>query len=100
MAEALASLRAWDYDRIYLRPESAGQSRAVHRMLSALVEHYAKHPSDLPGAQTLGSDDDLARAAVTYVAGMTDRFACTQAERLFAWPRSEMPDGFDVPTSR
>jgi dGTPase len=100
MAEALAALRAWDYERIYLRPESAGQSRAVHRMLGALVEHYAKHPSDLPGAQTLGSDDDLARAAVTYVAGMTDRFACTQAERLLSWPRSEMPDGFDVPTSR
>jgi dGTPase len=100
MAEALASLRAWDYDRIYLRPESAGQSRAVHRMLSALVEHYETHPADLPGATVLGSDDDLARAAVTYVAGMTDRFACTQAERLLAWPRSEMPDGFDIPTSR
>ncbi|HXR22166.1 MAG TPA: hypothetical protein VN786_06410 [Acidimicrobiales bacterium] len=48
----------------------------------------------------MGSDDDLARAAVTYVAGMTDRFACTQAERLLSWPRSEMPEGFDVPTSR
>jgi dGTPase len=69
-------------------------------MLSALVEHYTQHPSDLPGSQIPGSDDDLARAAVTYVAGMTDRFACTQAERLLSWPRSEMPDGFDVPTSR
>jgi len=100
MAEALAALRSWDYERIYLRPDSAGQYRAVHRMLGALVEHYAAHPTDLPGAAVLGSDDDLARAAVTYVAGMTDRFACTQAERLLGWPRSEMPEGFDVPTSR
>jgi hypothetical protein len=30
---------------------------------------------------------------------MTDRFACTQAERLLNWPRSEMPVGFDMPTS-
>ena len=51
MAEALAALRSWDYERIYLRPDSAGQYRAVHRMLGALVEHYAAHPADLPGAR-------------------------------------------------
>ena len=57
-------------------------------------------PSDLPGKPALESDDDLVRAAVTYVAGMTDRFACTQAEQLIGWPRCEMPNGFDVPTTR
>jgi dGTPase len=100
MAEALAALRAWDYERIYLRPESVKQSRVVHRMLRALVEHYATHPTDLPGEPRSESDEEVVRAAVTYVAGMTDRFACAQAERLIGWPRSEMPDGFDVPTSR
>ena len=93
MAEALASLRSWDYERIYLRPESVGQSRAVHRMLSALVEHYATHPSDLPGNKALGSDDDLARAAVTYVAGMTDRFAFRQAVALLGWEVDKLPTG-------
>lgn len=100
MADALAALRAWDYERIYLRPESVRQSRTVNRMLRALVQHYATHPSDLPGEPRQGSDDELLRAAVTYVAGMTDRFACSQAEKLMAWPRTEMPEGFDIPTAR
>jgi dGTPase len=95
MAEALAALREWNYERIYLRPESVVQSEMVHRMLRALVEHYVRHPSDLP--DDLAGDDDLARVAVTYVAGMTDRFACAQAARLLAWPRDEMPAGFDTP---
>ncbi|MGC8626196.1 MAG: HD domain-containing protein [Acidimicrobiales bacterium] len=99
MAEALSALRAWDYERIYLRPESVAQSRAVHRMLRALVEHYVTHPDDLPERSTLGTSEELVRAAVTYVAGMTDRFACAQAARLLHWQRSEMPAGFDLPGS-
>jgi dGTPase len=98
MAEALAALREWNYERIYLRPESVSQSRMVHRMLRALVEHYVAHPAHLPADAGAGAGgDELTRAAVAYVAGMTDRFACVQAARLLGWPRQEMPDGFDVP---
>lgn len=99
MSEALAALRAWNYERIYLRSESVRQGRMVHRMLRALVEHYVTHPSDLPDTSGLAADD-LVRAAVTYVAGMTDRFACAQASRLMSWSRSDMPQGFDVSALR
>jgi dGTPase len=68
-------------------------------MLRALVEHYVTHPDDLPERSTVGTSEELVRAAVTYVAGMTDRFACTQAARLLHWQRSEMPAGFDLPGS-
>ncbi|HTW99078.1 MAG TPA: deoxyguanosinetriphosphate triphosphohydrolase, partial [Acidimicrobiales bacterium] len=95
VAEALAALRAWNYENIYLRPESVAQAGMVHRMLRALVEHYVSHPWAEPAAFGLGEDDAL-RAAVAYVAGMTDRFACAQAARLVNWPKSEMPEGFDV----
>jgi dGTPase len=98
-AGALAALRTWNYERIYLRPESVAQAGMVHRMLGALVEHYVAHPADLPGT-ALGTGDDPQRAAVAYVGGMTDRFACAQAARLLSWPASEMPDGFDVPAQR
>jgi dGTPase len=98
MAEALAALREWNYERIYLRPESVRQSRTVHRMLRALFEHYLVHPSDLPEGRDAGATGgDPVRAAVAYVAGMTDRFACVQAARLLGWRRDEMPEGFDVP---
>ena len=103
-AEALSALRNWNYERIYLRPESVAQSRTVHRMLRALVEHYLARPDHLPervrteaGTET---GTGTVRAVVAYVAGMTDRFACTQAERLMDWQRSEMPEGFDLPPAR
>jgi dGTPase len=98
-AEALAALRAWNYDRIYLRPESVSQARMVHRILRALVEHYVTHPADLPEPLAGDGDGDRQRAAVAYVAGMTDRFACAQAARLLSWPASQMPAGFDVPAN-
>ena len=48
-ADALAAFRAFDYERIYLRPASIGQARAVIDMLQALVEHAADRPALLPG---------------------------------------------------
>ena len=47
-AEALASFRAWNYERIYLRPDSLEQGRRVRRLLEALVEAYALAPELLP----------------------------------------------------
>ena len=49
-AAALAALRAFNYERIYVRPASLAQSRAVVDVLRALVEHYAAHPDLLPDA--------------------------------------------------
>ena len=99
VAEALASLRAWNYERIYLRPDSVDQAALVQRLLRALVEHYVAHPGDLPDADQLDGEANRQRAAVGYVAGMTDRFACAQAASLLAWPASEMPEGFDRPAA-
>src|SRR4051812_13919576 len=41
LADALAAFRAFDYERIYLRPASLAQAESVIRMLRALVEHFA-----------------------------------------------------------
>jgi dGTPase len=87
-AEALASLRRFNHERIYLRPESRAQAQAVVSMLRALVEHYVAHP-DAP------SDDPL-QSAVAYVDGMTDRFACAQAVALLDWPADRLPRGLDL----
>lgn len=97
-AEALAAFRAFDYERIYLRPASVGQATSVIAMLRALVEHVAEHPRLLPDGPTAepGSPDALA-AAVTWVGGMTDRFACQQAITLLEWPIDALPGGVDLP---
>ena len=97
-AEALAAFRTFDYERIYLRPASIHQAQSVVAMLQALVEHAAGHPQVLPGRPPLdpGSPEALS-AAVTWVGGMTDRFACQQAMTLLDWPAEALPGGLDLP---
>ncbi|MDO8363780.1 MAG: HD domain-containing protein [Actinomycetota bacterium] len=98
MAEALAAFRRFNYEHIYLRPASQDQATAVISLLQALVEHFADRPELLPDAQQLpaGSAEAL-HAAVAYVGGMTDRFACRQAIALLDWPRERLPQGVDTP---
>jgi dGTPase len=98
-AEALAAFRQFNYEHVYLRPASVAQGQAVIAMLQALVEHYADRPYLLPADRcegtTAGSQEAL-RAAVTYVGGMTDRFACQQAVSLLSWPSARLPKGVDT----
>jgi dGTPase len=94
MADALASLRQFNYEHIYLRPESTAQARLVIDMLRDLVEHYFARPDRLPEGAAPG-DDPLLRA-VAYVDGMTDRFACQQATTLLGWPHERLPRGQDM----
>ena len=100
MADALAAFRACNYERIYLRPASVQQGESVIAVLRALVEHFADRPNRLPGVEWVepvdaGSDDAL-RAAVTYVGGMTDRFAFETAISQLGWDRAALPLGVDV----
>jgi dGTPase len=97
MAEALATFRRFNYERIYLRPESRDQARLVHEIISALVECYARRPSLIPPSHASPDGDAGStasyRAAVTYVGGMTDRFAFDQAVALLDWPTDRIPRG-------
>jgi dGTPase len=99
MAEALAAFRQLDYDHVYLRPASLDQARRVIDVLQALVEHYADRPNLLPadrqGGFRAGSSEAM-RAAVTYVGGMTDRYACQQAVALLGWRPDRLPRGVDT----
>jgi dGTPase len=94
-AAALAALRAFNYERIYTRDESVAQSQAVIEVLHALVEHFAAHPYAMP-AEAIDPqllETDRTRAAVTYVAGMTDRFAFETAEARLGWDADRLPRG-------
>lgn len=91
IGDALASLREFNYARIYVRDESLAQYRVVVRVLRGLVDYYVQHPEALPAEHV--AIDDPVRAAVTYVAGMTDRFAFDQAVQLLGWRLSRLPRG-------
>jgi dGTPase len=91
-ATALAELRSFNYERIYVRPASVAQSQAVIDVLRALVEHYVARPHQLPDVVDLDAGSEAAvRAAVTYVAGMTDRYAFDRAVELVGWDPARLP---------
>ena len=64
------------------------QSQAVIKVLRALVDHFADRPHVIPGYT---GDEDAVRAAVSYVAGMTDRYAFRTAVALLDWDPAELP---------
>jgi dGTPase len=97
-ADALAEFRRFNYDHIYMRPASLTQNDAVIRVLRALVEHHADRPNALPRPpeQLRGVEPGSPaayRQAVTYVGGMTDRFAFDQARTLLGWRTADLPVG-------
>jgi dGTPase len=98
MAGALADFRSANYQRIYLRPASQQQAAQVVRVLRALTDHYIDRPNLIPEVARLGGctagSPEAVRHAVTYVGGMTDRFAFTQAVSLLDWDRRDLPHSF------
>ncbi len=104
VAEALAEFRRFNYEHVYLRPASNRQAESVIALLRALVEFYADRPHVIPGptaAAVLGPDvrielvdagsDEAVTAAVAYVAGMTDRFACQRGLIDLDWDPDRLP---------
>jgi dGTPase len=97
VAGALARFRQFNYERVYLRPESRRQAQQVIDLLRALVDFYCDEPWHLPAGTNLSPGDSLSRrAAVEYVAGMTDRYACRQASLRLGWENDRLPRGIDV----
>jgi dGTPase len=105
-ADALASLREFNYEHIYTRPSSVAQGRAVIAVLAALVEYFAADPARVPSSapalptpaapDARGPHDVAVQRAITYVSGMTDRFAFRAAVELLGWDRDHLPRGIDA----
>jgi dGTPase len=103
-ASALGALRSFNYERIYTRPESIAQGDAVISVLRSLVCWLSEHPEHLPepaDAEELArryedGEVGLRRAAVAWVAGMTDRYAFRTAVDLLGWEPGRLPAGIDL----
>jgi dGTPase len=97
LADALASFRRCNYDLIYFRPASVSQGSTVVVMLRGLVEHFADQPNRIPDVHEAGGlaggSGEAVQAAVTYVAGMTDRFAMANAVTELGWDPGRLPRG-------
>ncbi|MCL1923391.1 MAG: HD domain-containing protein [Propionibacteriaceae bacterium] len=97
-ASALAQLRAFNYEHIYMRSDAIAQSEAVIDLLHQLVDYLIDNPDEVPGNRGdppsfLDEIDPRVWRAVEYVGGMTDRFAFLQAEILLGYDLTRIPTG-------
>lgn len=80
IAGAMAELRAFMFERVYLRPEARRHRSRAIQIVRDLVHHFEANQAELPDGHEDGRSD--LQRAVDYVAGMTDRFALrVHAER-------------------
>lgn len=85
MAARLRELKRFLYDNLYYHPTVQATTDEAERVVRALWRAYRDDPSRLPeGAASRIESDGEARAIADYLAGMTDRFARAEAERLGA----------------
>ena len=97
-AGALAEFRAFNFERIYLRPAARRQAEKVIRLLRGLVDHFSDAPHRIPDAAKSGTvpvagSDAASAVAVHYVSGMTDRFALGLGVELLGWRPEDLPRG-------
>ena len=88
MAEDLSALREFLHTRMYRHYRVNRTRSQARRVLREMFELFVHEPDVLPGAwadRVRGADGLAAKAQVAcdYIAGMTDRFALKEYQRLF-----------------
>ena len=78
--EAMLETRSFLFETVYQRPEVAEEIQSARTALRAVCDWYRAHPEGLPDEGAPGAEGDV--AVVDYVAGMTDRFALREYERI------------------
>jgi dGTPase len=88
MRDADASIKQFLYPHMYRHPELMRVRRQADDILRDLFRRFTNEPSAMPEEwrANLDSSDEprLARRVADYIAGMTDRFAILEHQRLFA----------------
>lgn len=80
--EAMNILRDFLFEHVYDASAMASESGRAREVIRGLYAHYTSHPEQLP-SELLRSGGGVERAAVDYIAGMTDLYALRMARELF-----------------
>jgi dGTPase len=81
--DAMMELRAYLFENVYFSARAKAEEPKASAVVSALFHHYLANPMELPPDERPGDASQVVQAVVDYVAGMTDRFAIREYERLF-----------------
>ena len=84
----IKAIKSFLFTRMYRAPAVVVERENVTRMLNDLFPLYLGHPDRMPdqwrdAALALPGQTERARLVLDYVAGMTDRYAIAEHQRLF-----------------
>ncbi len=85
--EALLTLRAFMFERVYSRDWANDECRKTHHIVTELVEYYMDHPGQMPNEyMEIAYREGTQRGVCDFVACMTDAYAVKTYQRLFIPP--------------
>jgi dGTPase len=79
-----AQLKRFLFANLYRHPRVTQTTQQAQQVVRALFEAYTSDASEMP--PSFAEREDLHRAVADYIAGMTDRFAIREYERLTGQP--------------
>ncbi len=90
MSAEKSQLQSFLHDQLYRDPHCVRVSQKGRRMVAALFQEFVREPAQLPRdyLQRCG-EIGRERAVCDYIAGMTDRYAVQEYERLFSPHRND-----------
>jgi dGTPase len=80
--DIMNGLRAFMFERVYLRPEAEFQKERAIIVIKDLMDYFIAHPVEVPESTTVPDASPVTRA-IDFIAGMTDRYALRLHDRLF-----------------
>ena len=83
--KALDRLRSFLFEKVYVDSAAKREEEKAKGVVESLYRYYVSHADEVP--LSYGSDPGPEVRACDYVAGMTDRFAIAQYNKLFV-PRT------------
>lgn len=87
VAELKSELEAMLHDRVYRHPDVRRMRLAAQAKLAEMYAEFLRRPDQMPaGYQRRIQSAGLERTVGDYLAGMTDRYALREHERLFRKP--------------
>lgn len=81
--DAMLELRSFLFENVYESPRAKAEEPKAYRVVQMLFLYYLEHLDELPVEMRPRSDEEPVQRVVDYVAGMTDRFAIREFERIF-----------------
>lgn len=79
---AMEEMKSFLYKYVYIGSEAKEEHTKAINLLRQLYAYYKEHPDELPVEHRESTDEEAVKV-IDYIAGMTDRYALREYEKLF-----------------